>query len=85
MLVIGFIANLLVRPVAARWHMSEQELAEERRIAHEKAAAAAVGRSGGAGSAQGGQVVAIGFWLLVGIPLAWGIWVTVTKALKLFH
>ena len=85
MLVVGFIANLLVRPVAARWHMSEQELAEERRIAHEKAAAAAVGRSGGAGSAQGGQGVAVGFWLLVGIPLAWGIWVTVTKALMLFH
>ena len=25
------------------------------------------------------------FWLFVGIPLAWGVWTTVTKALVLFR
>jgi hypothetical protein len=26
-----------------------------------------------------------GFWLYVGIPLAWGVWSTLQKALALFH
>jgi hypothetical protein len=34
-----------------------------------------------AGSSRG---IAVLFWLLVGVPLAWGVWVTVTKALILF-
>ncbi|WP_441295423.1 MFS transporter small subunit [Mycobacterium tuberculosis] len=25
------------------------------------------------------------FWLFVGIPLVWGIWKTLSKALTLFH
>jgi hypothetical protein len=25
------------------------------------------------------------FWLLVGIPLAWGVWITIEKALVLFR
>ncbi|HTJ97477.1 MAG TPA: hypothetical protein VL381_08395 [Rhodocyclaceae bacterium] len=25
------------------------------------------------------------FWLYVGIPLAWGVWSTLQKALALFH
>ena len=37
MLVIGLICNLLVRPVADKWFMTEAELAEEKRLAHEKA------------------------------------------------
>jgi MFS family permease len=36
MLIFGFIANLLVRPVAQRFHMSDAELEAERRLAHER-------------------------------------------------
>jgi MFS family permease len=36
LLVLGFLCNLMVRPVAARHFMSEQELAEEKRLAHER-------------------------------------------------
>jgi hypothetical protein len=36
----------------------------------------------GSGSHRG--LVAI-FWLFVGIPLAWGVWNTVAKALVLFR
>jgi hypothetical protein len=86
LLVGGFICNLLVRPVAAKWFMSEEELAVERKLAHDAAAASAVGGDSaavsGAGSHQGLVLV---FWLLVGIPLAWGVWMTVTKALVLFR
>jgi MFS family permease len=86
MLVVGFVANLLVRPVAAKWHMSDDELAAERKLAHEKAAAGAAGAQGsGAGGGGGGHGLAIAFWLFVGIPLVWGIWKTLSKALTLFH
>lgn len=86
MLVVGFVANLMVRPVAAKWHMSETELGAERKLAHEKAAAAAAGAQGGAASGVGGgQGLVVAFWFFVGVPLAWGVWTTVSKALALFH
>jgi MFS family permease len=84
MLVVGFVANLMVRPVAAKWHMSDEELASERKLAHEKAAAAAASGAGSGVAAGSSRGIAVLFWLLVGVPLAWGVWVTVTKALILF-
>ncbi|HEX4985158.1 MAG TPA: OFA family MFS transporter [Burkholderiales bacterium] len=85
LLVGGFLCNLLVRPVAQKWFMSEAELEAERKLAHDAAVKSAVGGDAaavsGAGSHRG--LVAL-FWLLVGIPLAWGVWTTVTKALVLF-
>ena len=82
LLVIGFIANLLVRPVDAKWHMSDAELAEVRAQFHEKTA---VKETGSFGIDKGGfDAKAVPFWLLVGIPLAWGVWQTVQKAFVLF-
>ncbi len=85
LLVGGFVCNLLVRPVNAKWFMTDAELEAERKLAHDAAAKAAVGGNAvtvsGAGSNQ--SLVAL-FWLFVGIPLAWGVWTTVTKALVLF-
>ena len=83
LLVIGFVANLLVRPVDARRFMSDAELEAVRRQAHEgtaisDSAAASVG-TGGAG------VAVILAWLAVGLPLAWGVWQTLQKAVVLFH
>ncbi len=86
LLVGGFICNLLVRPVARKWFMTDEELAAERKLAHDVAARNAVGGDAagvtGAGSHRG--LVAL-FWLFVGIPLAWGVWITITKALVLFR
>ena len=84
LLVVGFVANLLVRPVNPKWHMSEDDLAAE----HAKHVPA---NGNGATTSDGG--IGMGgidfkstlFWLFVGIPLAWGIWNTVEKALVLFH
>ena len=84
LLVVGFVANLLVRPVNPKWHMSDDDLAAE----HAKHLPA---NSNGATTSDGGigmgglSVKAALFWLFVGIPLAWGIWNTVEKALVLFH
>jgi hypothetical protein len=86
LLVGGFICNMLVRPVAPKWFMTDEELAAERKLAHDAAARNAVGGDAaavtGAGSHRG--LVAL-FWLFVGIPLAWGVWITITKALVLFR
>ncbi|CTP83961.1 OFA family MFS transporter [Xanthomonas graminis] len=89
MLVLGLICNLLVRPVAARHFMTAQELAAEKQLAHEK-----VGSNGGVAldAAQlaqvghgGNPLLVVLAWLAVGVPMLWGIWVTLQKAFVLFH
>ena len=83
LLVVGFIANLLVRPVNHKWHMSEADVAAELAKLHE---ASGPVQTGSYGIGMGGITFkSILFWLLVGIPLAWGIWNTFEKALVLFH
>ena len=84
MLVIGLVANLLVRPLADHWFMSDEELAREKQLAHEKSVAAEVGSGPGAGGATSPALVAFA-WLAVGIPLAWGIYKTLGSAAKFFH
>ncbi len=80
MLVVGLICNALVRPVAAKWYMSEDEVARLQ-------AAGATGAvpSGSFGIGKGGfDWQAVVFWLFVGIPLAWGTWITLQSAAKMF-
>ncbi|OWQ47621.1 MFS transporter [Roseateles noduli] len=83
MLVIGLIANLVIRPVADKHFMTDAELAVEKKLAHEKAAANEVGSGPGAGAATPTVLVALA-WLAVGIPLAWGIYRTLLSAAKFF-
>ena len=86
LLVGGFICNLLVRPVNPKWFMTDAELEAERKLAHDAAAKAAVGGHAAAVSGRGShRGLVLAFWLFVGIPLAWGVWMTVTKALVLFR
>jgi MFS family permease len=85
-LVVGFFANLLVKPVAEKYFMNDAELAEERRLAHDRAAATAVGDVGGA--AAGGAtspVVVVLAWAAVGIPMAWGVYMTLINVSKFFN
>ena len=84
LLVVGFLANLLVRPVNPKWHMSEADVAAEQAKlkAAPSAATAASDASIGVGGVDAKTAL---FWLFVGIPLAWGIWNTVEKALVLFR
>jgi MFS family permease len=84
MLVIGFIANLLIKPVAEHHFMSDAELAEEKRLAHEKAAASEVGSGSGRADATSSATVAFA-WIAVGIPLAWGVYKTLLSVAKFFH
>jgi MFS family permease len=77
-LVIGFVANLLVRPVSEKWYMKQ-----DRTSAPQAAKAAQPGGTFGIG--RGGfSVPALIAWAIVSIPIAWGIWDTLKKALVLF-
>jgi MFS family permease len=84
-LVVGLICNLLVRPVNPKYFMSEAELAEERRLAHERTVADEASRAGGVAAkpTTSGRIVLA--WLLVGIPLAWGVYKTLASAARIFH
>ena len=85
MLLGGLVCNLLVRPVADKFYMTEAQLAAERKLAHETTTGTSTSANASGHDFSGsrrGLVVAA--WVAVGIPLAWGIWITVTKAAKLF-
>ncbi len=83
-LLLGFVCNLLIRPVAGRYFMSPEQLAYERKLAHERAEGAAVsGLATGDGGGPGATAALA--WLAVGIPLAIGILITLQKAANLFR
>lgn len=76
-LLIGFIANLLVKPVADHYFMSDAELAAEKKLAHEKPLASA--KSVSSHASQRGMMTYLA-WLAVLIPIAYGVWSTLLKA-----
>jgi MFS family permease len=83
MLVVGWVANLLIRPVNPKWHMSDAEVTA---VQAKLKSATTPAQSGSFGIGKGGlDGKAAAFWLLVGLPLTWGVWNTVEKALVLFH
>lgn len=85
MLVIGLICNLMVRPLADKWFMTDAELAEERRLAHDKAVAAEASMAGASVTTETTPTAMVALaWLLVGVPLAWGVYRTLLTAGKLF-
>jgi MFS family permease len=80
MMVIGFVANMLIKPVDEKNFMSDAELEAVRSAGHEKAlpATAAVG------TIEKHSFVMILAWAAVLIPIAYGIWSTAQKAWSLF-
>jgi MFS family permease len=83
MLVVGLVCNLLIRPLDKKHFMSESELAEEKRLAHDRAVAAEVGP--GTMTFHGTRSVMVYLaWAAVGIPLAWGIYRTGLSVAKFF-
>jgi MFS family permease len=81
MLALGLVANALVRPLADKWFMSDEEVAS----LQAKTAAANAGPTGSFGIGTGGlDAKAALAWAVVGIPLLWGIWVTLKNTAALF-
>ena len=76
-LVVGFVCNLLIRPVKDHWLMHDGTATTD---------SVAVGGVGGTGINAGGLTgPALLAWAAVGLPLAWGVWITLGKSLVLFH
>ncbi|MCY1450139.1 hypothetical protein D9M71_669210 [compost metagenome] len=81
LLVLGFICNALVRPVADKYFMTDEQLAAEQALGHDQGSARVLEWH----AAPGTLPLVIAAWLVVGIPLAWGIWVTLQKTAVLFN
>ncbi len=83
MLVVGLLANLMVRPVADRHFMSAEELAHEKKLAHERSLK--VDEKGDGHDDRHSPALAWFAWLAVGIPLVYGISVTLQKSAAMFR
>ena len=84
MLVVGFVANLLVRPMEQKWTMTDAELEATRKVAHDTVAKNAAGEVEEVTGQGEHRMLVAAAWLVVGIPLAYGIWNTLAKAWVLF-
>jgi len=85
LLLVGFICNLLIRPVNPKYYMTEQQL---RDTAPPAATSADPGQATTAAAQQtsGSSAILVAVcWLAVGIPMAWGVWITLRKAAVLFN
>jgi MFS family permease len=79
-LFVGLLANLLIRPVADKWLMSDEELAAAKLKVSSGAA-----ETGSFGIGLGGLSFSVVLaWLAVGIPFIWGVTNTLQKAVVLF-
>jgi MFS family permease len=87
LLLVGFVCNLLVRPVAARHMMEDDELSQVQPVIPEpeQAEAVAPGQTPGGLVGARSRVFVGTAWAMVGIPLLWGIQKTLEKALTLFR
>jgi MFS family permease len=83
LLVLGFVCNWLVKPVEEKYCMSEAELAAEWNKAHESSIV--VPANAATQATAGASPMLIAAWLFVGIPILWGAWITLEKALVLFR
>lgn len=86
LLVVGLIANLLVKPVADKYYMTDAELELEHKLAHDKSITTNSGEVvTQAASTTGNLVLTVLAWAFVLIPISYGVWSTIQKAWVLFH
>jgi MFS family permease len=83
LLAAGLVCNWLVKPVDPKHYMTPEQLAA---TAPKQASGAPAGAAPAAADREGdaaGWLIALA-WLAVWIPLGWGVWVTLQKAVLLF-
>jgi MFS family permease len=79
MLFVGLVCNYMIKPVDSKWYMKADEVAK---LQAASAKSAAPTGSHGIGFGELDVKAAV-FWAFVGIPLAWGVWVTLVSAAKI--
>ena len=77
-LVIEFFFALLIRPVNSKYYMTEEEVKAVKAALEEKVAKA---QASGVVPSGGTMVIC---WLIVGIPLVWGIYQVALQTAKMF-
>jgi MFS family permease len=82
MLIFGLIANEMVRPLAQRWFMTDKEVAELLAVSPAGSSNRSFSSCVGSGSFDVKAALA---WAAVGIPMLWGVWITLESALVLFR
>jgi MFS family permease len=86
LLVIGFIANLLVKPVADKYYMTDAELEAEHKLAHDQSVASnGAAKATVATNTNNHPVLTVFAWALVLIPISYGVWSTIQKTWVLFN
>ncbi|MFU8926612.1 OFA family MFS transporter [Acinetobacter puyangensis] len=86
MLLIGLICNLLIKPVNAKYFMTEEELAVEKKLMQEKQQAEATSDQSvlSAVAVKTNPVWVVLAWLAVGLPLLWGVYRTALSVQAFF-
>jgi MFS family permease len=86
MLLLGLLCNLLMRPVNPKHHMTEDQIAKERTASPARPSSSASAIASDATSATASQsVLLVLVWAAVALPLAWGVWITLSKSLVFFQ
>jgi hypothetical protein len=84
LLALGFVCNLLIKPVKPKNYMTPLEIAADDKVLKaQNGGQPADTALSGVGEARATWLVPAA-WLAVWIPLGWGIWVTLQKAVLLF-
>ena len=82
LLIIGLICNALVRPVNGKYFMTDDVLEAERALGHEQKVQDV---ATSVNAEKGFSFMLLFAWLVVGVPLMWGIYITLQKAVVLFR
>ncbi|MDI1310221.1 MAG: OFA family MFS transporter [Methylotenera sp.] len=89
LLVVGFIANFLVKPVAGKFYMTDTELEAVRKSAHEKSdvinATNTNSTVNNTSQSTSHPILVVLAWALVLVPISYGVWSTIQKAWGLFQ
>jgi hypothetical protein len=80
MMVVGFVANMLIKPLDDKAFMTDAALAAVRSASHEKSSTKTVVTA----ATEKHAFVMLLAWGAVLIPIAYGIWSTAQKAWSLF-
>ncbi len=81
LLAVGFVCNMLIKPVDEKHFMTDVELAREQALAHQSRIAA---KDAMAAARGGFGLIGMIAWLSVGIPFSIGVWIALGKAMALF-
>jgi|TARA_B110000259_G_scaffold85447_1_gene99599 MFS family permease len=85
LLILGFILNFFVKPLASKHFMSESELKKEKDIAAKKDSDNALLVSKSKSNQVVQKLILPIAWILVGLPILWGISNALQKGIIIFH